>query len=75
MVTGTVSSECIALILGKKELGNIRGTVERSLFRAGYAPWPAVEAEIYEYRDCCLLLARPRSPLPMRGTYRKKRRH
>ena len=75
MVTSYISSTCIALMLDEDEIFNLRSAVDTSLCAAGFDPWSDIEAELYESSNSRLLLARPRSPLTERNTYRRRLRH
>lgn len=66
MVTYCISSSCFAAILEEEEALNIRQTVGVCLLAAGCRPWLEMEAELFDLEDRRLLIARPRSPCPVR---------
>lgn len=71
MVTEFVSSDSVAISLADGETADIRGMVRLCLRSAGLRPWGDMEAELFESRSGCLLLARPCPPRQRRGTYRR----
>ena len=75
MVTEFVSPDGVAISLADGETADIRSMVRLCLRSAGLRPWGDMEAELFESRSGCLLLARPRPPRQQRGTYRRHTRH
>ena len=62
MFTILVSPGCVAALTGPCRREDIRGLVRSCLRAEGLPVWENIEAELYQTREACLLIARPRGP-------------